>query len=128
MKCSKKQLSKTSYCIGDFVHKIDLTKRSDKEFTDDIGEVDYDFTLIRSIWVGLKTTSGTIWRDGIATNDGASHIFIMRYSKDIKNELFIEYKGTRYEIIDTKNVDEMSEWLELRCKKIGLVELKGSKA
>lgn len=127
MVCKTNRIYKQKYCAGDLKKKIAITKRVSAPLKgNDPLTPQFTFTTIKTVWAGLKTTSGTVYVDGIATNDGSTHIFIIRYADNITQELFIEHNGKRYDIIDVRNINEQDTWLELKCKISGYSELRGS--
>lgn len=126
MKRVKKSLTKTSYCVGDFNKRIKIQKRAINNFNKTIGGLNYNFKTVFTGWAGIKTLTGKIWVDGIVTNDGATHLFIMKYIKNVTSEQFIIFEGCRYDIVDTTDVDEEHEILEIRARKTGLADNKGA--
>ena len=128
MVCSVNRIKKQKYCAGDLTKKITITQRTLDKANPNPLTPKYVFPTVKTLWAGVKTVSGVIYRDGISTNDGSTHVFIIRYNDNITQELFVEHGGKRYDILDVVNINEQDTWLELRCKLNGLSELRGSNA
>ena len=127
MTCKIKTIPKIKYCIGTLKKTVSLEQRVKSKFASNQSKLEYKYTEIAKIKCGIKTVSGNIIRDGIAINDGASHLFVMRYRENMTQELFLNYNLYRYDILDVTNVNEDNKWLEVRAKKVGLIQLEGSK-
>ena len=78
MKCKYKSIDKINYCTGDLRNSISIVQRTKDPFSTDPFNPKYSFTQTISTFAGIKTTSGNIIVDGVAINDGATHIFIIR--------------------------------------------------
>ena len=51
--------------------------------------------------------------DNVELNGTPSHIFTIRYEKDVSIENYIEFDGDHFEILATQNPDHRKQYLEL---------------
>ena len=57
-----------------------------------------------------------------------THKFTTRWRTDITAEHFLEFKGYRYEILDTEDLEGRGEYLVMKCRQTGAVEKEASAA
>ena len=117
MQCKRNQIKNIKYCAGDLRQRIKFTERTENVFDINPLSPGFKFTEKFSCFAGIETlsfqNSGNTIRDGVNISDGATHRFIIRYRDNITSELFIEFKGYRYNIISTSNLNEQNQWINI---------------
>ena len=83
-------------CIGDLKYRITIQLRDIKAPSNiDFSE---EYTDIATVWSYVKVISDYFRFDKTNLNDGATHIFYIRYRTDIDINNWILYKAQRYKI------------------------------
>lgn len=118
--CAKIKQKPYKICTGDLSKRITLYVRS---ITDPQGgSVDFgeNFTTPTNVWAMIETLSkGVEIFDGSNVIDVATHLFYIRYIPGITFEMYLDYNGRRFRIIDVQNIDEKDETIILRCTERG---------
>lgn len=114
MGCKRVALDKRRVCIGDLNKRIIL---HDRNITGVTSGVDFDETLSnpKKVWAGLKTVHGEDIFDGANVIGVATHKFYIRFIASLTSETFVEFNGKYFKILDTQNLEENNEFIELRC-------------
>ena len=87
----------------------------------ELKETDYQDTKIKSIWASIIPQTGSMLKgqaNTILTN--TTHKIVCRYSsgKDIKNDMWIMFKGHRFDINYILNPYFKNEKLEIFCTEV----------
>lgn len=89
--------------------------------TNELGEADYDDTELKTIWAEIIPQTGSLQRQQTNTIlSNTTHKIICRYSagKDIKTDMWIMYKGHRFDIKYILNPYFSNESLEIFCEEV----------
>jgi len=80
---------------------------------------DVAFTDVIEVWGMVETSRGLIQLDQAEQKTSTvTHKFYIRFG-ELTQEKFVLYKNNRYDILDVEDLDERSEFLCLRCCKLG---------
>jgi SPP1 family predicted phage head-tail adaptor len=102
---------------ADFRHRIDIWGKV--EFENALGETDYSYEKLRTIWAAMVPQTGSLQKqaaDTILSN--VTHKVIIRYSSDIKQDMYIMFKGQRFDIKFILNPYFKNESLELFVEQV----------
>jgi SPP1 family predicted phage head-tail adaptor len=104
---------------GDLRHHIDIYANTKVE--NELGEITWNFVKIKTIWANIIPQTGSLQKqqaDTILTN--VTHKIIVRYSagKDIKKDMQIHFRNSRFEIKYILNPYFKNETLEIFCVEV----------
>jgi len=104
---------------GELRHRIEIWGR--KKVENELGETDYINTKINTIWAAIIPQTAKLQSapaDTILSN--TTHKIIVRYSagKDIKQDMYILFKGHRFDIKYILNPYFKNETLEIFCEEV----------
>ena len=87
------------------------------------------FTDIGTYWAGIKTTPSRNPFSDVNQGAAITTDFYIRYttSIDIQDNLWIEFKGRRFEVINTDNMDEFGRYIQLRAVDKGKQEFNATR-
>lgn len=101
-------------CIGDMDKQIILKSRSISSPLGDSVDYSEEFTEISNPWSMVHTLSrGPIFFDDTNIATQVTHIFGIRYESGITSEIWVEYDGENYDVLNVENLDQRSEFLIL---------------
>ncbi len=119
-------------CIGDFSNKITIFDRNivtPTFTTTENVDADESFTNGRIKYANIKPFKRNVSLfDDVNTVQSLTHEMFIRYDETITSENWIEYRGSRYDIMSVENVDQGFEFLSLKCILRGLVTKEATKA
>lgn len=105
---------------GKLKHKIEVWGRV--EFENELLETDYTDSLIKSIWAEIIPQTGSMSkRQGVETiMTNVTHKIIVRYNsgKDIASDMWLMYRGHRFDIRFILNPYFSNESLEIFCEEV----------
>jgi SPP1 family predicted phage head-tail adaptor len=113
--CEKVKIKKREVCIGDLDRIISLKVRS---LVGDSNSADFllNFTNDGDVWAAIQTTAnGEVFFDGMNTEVITTHKFYINYISLFTQEIWIEFEGNNYDIINVEDLDERHEFLKLNC-------------
>lgn len=117
MSCKKIRVQPRGLCLGDLRHRITLENRSITEpDAIDFGE-EFDKPII--VNAAVKTLMGVDVFDDNNVLVSASHDFYIRFKEGLTSEIWINWKGKRYDVLLIENIDEVDDWMRLRSKLTG---------
>lgn len=104
---------------GDLKHCIDIY--SNVKYENELGEEDYRFEKLKTIWAAIIPQTGSLQKqqaDTILTN--VTHKIIVRYSAghDIKKEMQIRFRNHKFEIKYILNPYFNNEYLEVFVEEV----------
>jgi len=97
--------------------RIDLWSKT--AVTNELGEKDYTYSKLRTIWAAIVPQTGKLQKqqaDTILSN--VTHKIIVRYASDIKQDMYIMFDGQRFDISYILNPYFSNESLELFVEQV----------
>lgn len=90
----------------------------------DFDSPDFDETFsagdpVRAI---IKTLRGKTFFDGVSTDQLITHEFCIEYRPGITAEVWVEYDGRRFDVLQVENCCEANKRLILMCSERGIGE------
>lgn len=129
--CNNIKFNNDRVCVGDLRFKISLYKRSvvaPNMLGNQSTEFKEDFTLISNVWSAIKVVDGVKLFDNISLDkDIPTHLFYIRYKKDVTQENWLKYNNYNYKILKVENMSQRSKFLKLYCSISGEALKDGSK-
>jgi len=117
MACTRKN-KKIKYCISDFRTPIRIIDPSIEP-----ADESYSVDNTNFIWKGkaiCKTSSGVQNFNGVNTDNGITHTFIIRYTSTLIEKRFMILLRGEFLVVDSvENINEENRYLKIRCKKRG---------
>jgi SPP1 family predicted phage head-tail adaptor len=89
--------------------------------TNEIGELDQEPSIIKTIWARIIPQTGSLkQQEGNTILSNVTHKIKIRYSsgKDITQNMWIMYKGNRFDIKYILNPYYSNEFLEIFCTEV----------
>lgn len=88
--------------------------------------IDQTFDAGRNLWAMVDPVYSIAIRAGMNTGEVPTHLFWVRYAPDTHPESItashvIEWKGRRYRVIDTINVDDADQFTRISTKDLGAI-------
>ncbi len=124
MGCTTKRFNKTKLCSGDLRDEIEILLRALGTPGPNDTVPPLTLTLVKLVFCGTVTVSGTARFDGVNIEDRPTHIFTARYDVDIEGletaNNFIRFKGRLFRITRVKNNDEEDYFLDIHCTERGI--------
>lgn len=103
--------------IGDLRHRIDIYGKTKIE--NELGEVDYSFGKIKTIWASIvPQTAKLLTQQAETILSNTTHKIIIRYDKDITQDMYIMFRGKRFDINYILNPYFKNESLEIFCSEV----------
>ena len=118
MACKKIRRVKRDVCIGSLDRVIKVEFRS-IESPDSGVDFNEQFTPIQDVPAMIKTVSGVTGFDSTNVERIITHHIYIRFRTDVTAETWVEFNNEKYDIVNTENIDERSEFFLLRCNKRG---------
>ena len=118
-KCIKIRAKSRKLCSGDLNQSIIVQTRSIAAPDQDEVNFDEDFVNTSTVFAMVETTKGDEIFDGTNIIGVATHNFYIRFFANVTFENWVEFKGQKYKILDSENLDEKDEFYKLRCTKRG---------
>ena len=124
--CKKIRGQKRQICIGDMDKLITLQIRDIKPpgtldaanqfyFTEGFSN-----TVNPTVYARVKTVRGRTAFDNTNTERTVTHDIGLYFDAEITAEIWIDFEGTRLDIITVENLDNRSEFMLLECTDRGL--------
>ena len=133
--CKKIKDKRRVVCIGAMDRKIDIQLRVQNAPTDNSYDAFEQFTTLRNVWAMLETTRGTEFFDGVNVNNAYTHRFYIRFiprtvfgGERLSEQEWVRFNDEYYDIIDVENLDERNEFIILKCRIKGSVNLAANEA
>jgi len=112
--CHKIKFKHRAICAGDLDRRIELQTRGFKNCNTSV-DFGQEFTKTKSTYAALVTARGKDIFAGANMETLVSHIFYIRYFDGLTSESWINYRSTRYDILEVENLDERNEFYALFC-------------
>jgi SPP1 family predicted phage head-tail adaptor len=103
----------------DMRHKVEIWGRTKTK--NEIGETVYKHSLINTIWAAIVPQTGTLQRQQVETIlSKVTHKIIVRYAsgKDVTQDMYIMFRGKRFDIKYILNPYFKNETLEIFCEEV----------
>lgn len=103
--------------IGDLRHRIEIYGKTKIE--NELGETDFTFGKIKTIWAAIIPQTSKM-QSGQANTilSNTTHKIIVRYDKGITQDMYIMFKGKRFDINYILNPYFKNETLEIFCSEV----------
>ncbi|QEK13723.1 head-tail adaptor protein (plasmid) [Crassaminicella thermophila] len=104
---------------GRLRHRIDVYGKI--EIENELEEVDYIDSKIKTIWAAIIPQTASLQRGQVETIlSNTTHKIIVRYSagKDITQDMYIMFRGKRFDIKYILNPYFKNEFLEIFCEEV----------
>lgn len=103
--------------IGDLRHRIEIYGKTKIE--NELGETDSTFGKIKTIWAAIIPQTSKM-QSGQANTilSNTTHKIIVRYDKGITQDMYIMFKGKRFDINYILNPYFKNETLEIFCSEV----------
>ncbi len=104
---------------GRLRHRLEVYRPTNER--DEFGTVTAARELVGRFWCDAKNMSNETLIGDIRQNQDTVE-FTTRYNKqlgDIKNDMFIEFKGNEFDILSVVNPRLLNEYIVIRCVKRG---------
>lgn len=117
--CTFKKKKKRNISIGDMIDEICIQSRNLKSPI--FGGVDFseDFKGKMTVWSLIETVKGVTVFDGTGIERDVTHLIFIRYLPGLTSEDWILFNDERFDILDSDNFDERSEFTIIRCSNRG---------
>lgn len=105
--------------IGALIHRIDIYGNS--EIENELGEIDYSSVLLKTIWANIIPQTGSLQKQQANTIlSNVTHKIIVRYesANDVTQDMYIIFRGKRFDIKYILNPYFKNESLEIFCEEI----------
>lgn len=96
-------------------HKVEVWYNSKSETPNRLGQYENKPKLYCTMWAGIQPKTYTLLRGRAGDTEllNTTHIIYTRYRKDLKNDMWIIYKGQRYNITYIMDADFNKKRLEI---------------
>lgn len=121
MACISIKKNTNKVCTGDLDKRIKIQTTSITANNAPGGLSTTGFTDIYTCWALVKTTTTRQFIDGVNIEIALNTDFFIRYtgSVNFEQELWIEYAGNRFKLINYNNIDKDNVIIRLRCSEKG---------
>jgi SPP1 family predicted phage head-tail adaptor len=122
MACRSIKPNINKVCIADLKKKIKIQYTLSVPNNDPNSNAMASFKDIKSVWSMIKTRSTAEFVQGTNVETSITTEFYIRHdsSIDFKQRLWIEYNGSRYEIVNYENIDEEDKFIKLTATERGV--------
>jgi|TARA_B100000519_G_scaffold203105_1_gene224100 SPP1 family predicted phage head-tail adaptor len=100
--------------IGKMRFEIELQKPTNTR--DAGGGITETFTTLSNLYADIRQTRGNESLKQGQVKEQTTHIFTIRYRKDIGTNFRIKYDDDNYNIRNIKNIDNRNRYLEVECE------------
>tara|TARA_R100001510_G_scaffold31668_4_gene28321 strand:- start:1464 stop:1787 length:324 start_codon:yes stop_codon:yes gene_type:complete len=100
--------------IGKMRFEVALQKPTNT--TDAGGGITEEYTTLSNLYANIEQTRGSESLRQGQVKEKTTHIFTIRYRRDIGTNFRILYDSDAYNIKTIKNVDNRNRYLELECE------------
>ncbi|WP_244833376.1 phage head closure protein [Clostridium sp. BJN0001] len=105
--------------INSLRHRIDIYSKTEVE--NELGETDYEYSKLKTVWAEIRPQTGSLQQqqaDTVLAN--VTHKVIVRYEscKELTSDMYIMYRGKRFDIKYILNPYFSNETLELFCEEV----------
>lgn len=104
---------------GELRHRIDIYSK--EKIINELGEDDYTYEKLKTIWAAIIPQTGKLQNQQTETIlSNVTHKIIVRYGsgKDITQDMYIMFKGKRFDIRFILNPYFKNESLEIFCEQV----------
>jgi len=101
--------------IGKMRFEIELQKPTNTR--DAGGGITEEYTTLSNLYASIETTRGNETLRQGQVQEKTTHIFTIRYRRDIGTNYRIRYDSDNYNIKYIKNIDNRNRYLELECER-----------
>ena len=101
--------------IGKMRFEVELQKPTNTR--DAGGGITEEYTTLSNLYAGIETTRGNETLRQGQVQEKTTHIFTIRYRRDIGTNYRIRYDSDNYNIKFIKNIDNRNRYLELECER-----------
>ena len=101
--------------IGKMRFEIELQKPTNTR--DAGGGITEEYTTLSNLYANIETTRGNETLRQGQVQEKTTHIFTIRYRRDIGTNYRIRYDSDNYNIKYIKNIDNRNRYLELECER-----------
>jgi SPP1 family predicted phage head-tail adaptor len=124
MRCSNKKLK---ICLADLSRKIKIQVYQATGSDRPNENIKIGFVDLAECFAKTETTSFLSQKNnyviGANVEQGVNVIFTIRYINiDYKQQLFIEYNGSRYKVVDINDIDKLKEFVIFKTVELGVKE------
>jgi SPP1 family predicted phage head-tail adaptor len=127
MKCGSVKQDMRLQAVGDMRHLIYLRNRSIEMGADNGVNFDEIFTANTAIWAKVKSVRGKMIFSGTNVQHEITHEMYIWYvaalERDITSDIYVEYDGEYYDILDVEDLDERHIFMKLSCALRGETDL-----
>lgn len=115
--CGRITTNKNRVCLSDLDQRIKIQTTTITGNNAPGSYPTYEFQDIVSMWALMKTTKVNRFIDEVNTAPGITTDFYIRYTADIDLtiQLWIEWRGIKFEVISSDNIDKQFEFIHLRA-------------
>ena len=100
--------------IGKMRFEIELQKPTNTR--DAGGGITETYTTLSNLYADIEQTRGTESLRQGQVKEKTTHIFTIRYRRDIGTNYRIRYDSDNYNIKNIKNIDNRNRYLEVECE------------
>jgi SPP1 family predicted phage head-tail adaptor len=120
---------KPKICTKDLKHRILIQYRETTATNDSDLEPEPTYTDIGNYWAAVKTTPSRQAFNDVNQNGAITTDFYIRFTDtiDFLKNLWIEFKGRRFEVINSDDIDEFGEFFRLRALDKGKKEFNATR-
>lgn len=118
MTCNKITIANASVCVGDMKNRIEIYVRGLTPSVDNSVDFSEGFTLLATVWAGIKINSGISLFDNsnLISKSEVSHQFFIRYRSDITQENYIKFDGNYFDIVSVQPASTEKRILIINAK------------
>lgn len=116
-KCTRIRRKHRKVCIGDLDNQINVVRRSLSKGMDSKEEAVF-VPVLANAWAKIETLRGVFVVDQVNGGDQeATHRFTIVFPEgiEISGELWVQFDGKNYRILDQDDFEERHEFLDLMC-------------
>jgi len=121
MSCTSIKKNINKVCVGDLNKRIEIQTSSitPNNSPDSVSTV--AFVTVLTVWAMIKTTANRQFIDGVNIETGLNTDFYIRYTDtiDFEKQLWIEYRNSRFKIVNIDEIDKEKKFIRLRATEKG---------
>lgn len=121
MTCASFKKNTNKVCISDLNKKIIIQTSSIAPDNSPDSVSTTSFANVATVWAMIKTSANISFINGVNVENGLNTDFFIRYTNAIhfEQQLWIEYDGSRYKVINSENIDKDNKFVRLRSSEKG---------